>query len=137
MSRTSRIVAYYHAQDETEASHPDHGIDAQRAVIDYYLKEHATKPHLKIADFTEITNQPVINRPVLEEARDLCISTHSDLLIALPQQLTGKSDLLCLLLKDVNLYIAACPDLPASHTQLLIMQTELIAETQRKALGRL
>ena len=110
------------------------GIAAQRRDIDLFLQQHPNATVLKELVEVESGGKELHNRPVLQEAMELCRSTSSTLLVAKLSRLSRDAAFVLNLMKDssIRFKVAAMPD--ADNFQLGIYA--LLDEQERKQVSQ-
>ena len=88
------------------------GVAAQRRDIDLFLQQHPSATVLKELVEVESGGKELCDRPVLQEAMDLCRSTNSTLLVAKLSRLSRDTAFVLTLMKDssIQFKVAAMPD---------------------------
>ena len=117
------------------------GVAAQRRDIDLFLQQHPGATVLKELVEVESGGKELCDRPVLQEAMDLCRSTSSTLLVAKLSRLIRDAAFVLTLMKDssIQFKVAAMPD--ADNFQLGIyallnqQEREQISTRTRNALA--
>ena len=117
------------------------GVADQRRDIDLFLQQHPSATVLKELVEVESGGKELCDRPVLQEAMDLCRSTNSTLLVAKLSRLSRDAAFVLTLMKDssIQFKVAAMPD--ADNFQLGIyallnqQEREQISTRTRNALA--
>ena len=117
------------------------GVAAQRRDIDLFLQQHPEATVLKELVEVESGGKELRDRPVLQEAMDLCRSTNSTLLVAKLSRLSRDAAFVLTLMKDssIQFKVAAMPD--ADNFQLGIyallnqQEREQVSSRTRAALA--
>ena len=88
------------------------GVAAQRRDIDLFLQQHPRARVLKELVEVESGGKELHDRPVLQEAMDLCRSSNSTLLVAKLSRLSRDAAFVLTLMKDstIQFKVAAMPD---------------------------
>ena len=88
------------------------GVAAQRRDIDLFLQQHPRARVLKELVEVESGGKELNDRPVLQEAMDLCRSSNSTLLVAKLSRLSRDAAFVLTLMKDstIQFKVAAMPD---------------------------
>ena len=107
------------------------GVAAQRRGIDLFLQQHPEATVLKELVEVESGGKELCDRPVLQEAMDLCRSTSSTLLVAKHSRLSRDASFVLILMKDssIQFKVAAMP----SATNLQLGIYALLNEEERKS----
>ena len=112
------------------------GVAAQRRDIDLFLQQHPRARVLKELVEVESGGKELHDRPVLQEAMDLCRSSNSTLLVAKLSRLSRDAAFVLTLMKDstIQFKVAAMPD--ADNFQLGIYALLNQQEREQSAPGR-
>ena len=107
------------------------GVAAQRRDIDLFLQQHPEATVLKQLVEVESGGKELCDRPVLQEAMDLCRSTNSTLLVAKLSRLSRDAAFVLTLMKDssIQFKVAAMP----SATNLQLGIYALLNEEERRS----
>ena len=107
------------------------GVAAQRRDIDLFLQQHPEATVLKELVEVESGGKELCDRPVLQEAMDLCRSTNSTLLVAKLSRLSRDAAFVLTLMKDssIQFKVAAMP----SATNLQLGIYALLNEEERRS----